>query len=132
MHFWALPGPQGFLEEVVQCLNVGSSVVLAIPAFGPPDVMDALGERIRGRWFWDVVSPPEDKNPAAFIAEHFIYNGEGSLHDVVSVASSPDLEGRAIGVHGVGASAWPRWRQFIEEFSEVSRNRSEAERALLL
>jgi hypothetical protein len=133
MDFWQLPGSQGFLEEVGERLAAGVSVVLAIPRYGPPDVIAAVGEVARQRWNWQHFLADAGSDPAVLLDREFVYeSGGGQVPDARSLAASRDLEGMAIAVSGITTADWPAWRRFVEDFAQASRNVSVAERALLV
>src|SRR5262245_8591426 len=72
--WWALPGPQGFVMEVLDVLEEGCSVILALPPNTPAGLHDSLISDldVRGTLSWRNVDLASPKTIAQVLADELI------------------------------------------------------------
>ena len=120
---WDLPGPSAFLEETLEALRSGASLLVQFPEHAPEGYREAT-RRAMGREgilaFTEVEAGGD--RPVTAIATAFGWEAEGAwLRSPAVLAESRRLEGRLVWVTGVDANQWPAWRDFIDRFGHACR-----------
>jgi len=120
---WELPGPSAFLDETVEALRAGASLLVQFPEHALDGYREAT-RRAMGRdgllSLTEVEAGTDEPLPA--IAGAFDWEARAPwLRSPVILAESKRMEGHLVWVTGVGAEQWPAWRDFIERFSHACR-----------
>lgn len=132
MDRWSLPGPAGFIGDVIDALREGMNIVIGAPSPVCKALATALEDRIANEWricgpiFPSGLEPLDEIYAALDI-------------DDVSVArrSAASLIGRieskrVILIAGVEMSDWSAWNQFLKDYAAASRSLPAIERSQLV
>lgn len=131
--FWQLPGPARFLDRIRRSLRDGRNIVLALPEHGPERIRYAIADMVARDdiYMWHPVDASEvddGAEPAEVIARQCIPGI--SFCTPKTLAEHEHLRGIIIWIDRISLSQWPRWRDFIVEYSYLCRCRAEHERAI--
>jgi len=132
MDRWSLPGPAGFIAEVIEALREGANVVVGASLPGYAALSVALEERLADEWRINgplTVSdlPPLDELYAALEVE----DHPSSRRSVASLLANVKSK-QVILVTGVGIPQWPAWRGFLDDYANACRAFAAIERSQLL
>lgn len=132
MDRWSLPGPAGFIAEVMDALREGANVVVgaSLPEYAALSV--ALEDRLADEWRLNgplAVSglPPLDELYAALEVE----DDPSSRRSVASLLSNIESK-QVILVTGVRMLQWPAWQGFLDDYANASRAFAAIERTQIL
>jgi len=117
--WWDLPGPNGFVGDVLNALEDGCSVILALPPSAPDGLHDSLVTELDGRGTlrWRTVDLAGSKKIAQAMADELIplaRRSPRSLGD--EIVLDPGL--RTTVIHITGISENNRFREFAAFFAE--------------
>jgi hypothetical protein len=130
MRFWQMPGPAGFLDNVVLSTSEGLSVVIAAPAVAAGDLESALLERMRHRVI-DCVHVQRSGTPVLQVARAIGIDGEANDIDWLfgqNRFTGADL----VCLQGITRNEWPTWRQFFSDYDGLSKDQPPDQRPKLL
>lgn len=133
MDHWRLPGPAGFLEDVVSELREGSNVVIGAPAGASASIRHVLFDRVAD-CSWRVEGPISIGSASPldlFYDELDIRDGRHSGRTPASLIAGIGCK-KILIVDASGRAGWPAWRQFIDEYAHASRALALMDRPLLL
>src|SRR5262245_9098453 len=135
--WWQLPGPRRFVGAVVRDLYAGRSVLLGLPAVGPPGLREAVAGRAHenAMWSWrelDLAAEPDAANPARLLHEQFCPVVTGGLPGARTLADADAFAGQVVWLSELTEALWPAWRRFVEEYAAACRARPENQRGLLV
>ncbi len=129
MRLWDLPGARRFVDSTCDLLRGGSSVVIRFLGTVPDGFDDAvsatLGNTLRVGHLQVTQAPLEDL--ARGYAEH-----PDQIHRLPDLCDDPGFRGRLLLLHGLDATTWPAWREFLRNYALASRSRSLLGRSLFL
>jgi hypothetical protein len=130
MRFWSMPGPAGFIDEVLQATQEGLNIAVAIPADCAGGLDAVLMDRLRQRVV-DFVSIHGTDPPAMQVGR--------ALGVAPTVRNVDDLFGDPrfadsvlIYLQGLTAEAWPAWKQFVSDYDDLSKDRAVDQRPPLI
>jgi hypothetical protein len=131
--FWQLPGPARFLDRIRRSLRDGRNIVLALPEHGPERIRYAIADMVSRDdiYVWHPVDASEvddGSEPAEVIARQCIPGT--SFCTPKTLAEHEHFRGFIVWIDRISPSQWPRWRDFIVEYSYLCRCRAEHERAV--
>jgi hypothetical protein len=133
MKWHSLPSPASFLEDVIQNLCDGTSVVIAASTHAPIDLSDAVANALRDR-HWDVqleaASTVDD--PLRWLTELLYVEPDRWVGWSVEKLFARIRNGLAIVIEGVNERNWELWRTFLRDFELASRARAADLRPVLL
>lgn len=133
MKWTSLPGPNGFIEEVVQRIREGMSVVVAAPSVAPAGWEDAFVDTLRqDRWHLQLVTLETPEDPLRWLTEKLYFEPDQWIGWSVEKLCEQLSSGQIIAVDGVTAETWEAWRTFLRDFEVASRQRASDERPMLL
>lgn len=128
--WWRLPGPDGFLDQVVRCLRNGVTAVVEVPRQGIPDVKDEIRRRAEdeGRWNLQelseesVLSGP-DRSVVQYLRRRFVPSWPaGEVADGHRVLGADTLQ-RMLAVAEIqdpGSACL--WNGFLAEYGSYGRD----------
>jgi hypothetical protein len=120
MRFWSMPGPDGFIGDVMDCVADGMNVVIAVPSEAAGDPGEALLDRLRQRVI-DLVDVGETGSPAAQVTRAL--GVESSATCVDDLMSEPRFENSGlIFIQGLNAERWPVWNTFFTDYDDLSKD----------
>jgi len=127
---WRLPGPAAFVDEIVDDVRQGVSVVLCLPEYAAPGLREAVGEKVRAREICKQATVDQAAMEAGIpppqVLRQAIHGPSAEKGDGArELATDRSLRDWLIWVEGVGQSQWPAWKRFLEEFEAASRAASD-------
>src|SRR5262245_47390675 len=135
--WWDLPGPCRFVTGVVQDLEGGKNVLLALPARMPAALDEAVEAQVRhsDRLRFDRVPGDAAGGGVTHLVEHLhqLYappDDPALVLSVQTLASARGMTGRVVWVSGIDAKTWPVWRDFLYRYQHAVHARREWERGL--
>lgn len=133
MKWSSLPGPSGFIEEVVRRVRDGVSVVVAAPTFVPADWEDAFVDKLRhDRWHLERMSVETPEDPLRWLTAQLYLEPDQWIGWSVERLCKELSDGQVIAVDGVTVETWDAWRVFLRDFEVASRQRASDARPMLL
>lgn len=130
MSFWSMPGPAGFLDEVLQATQDGLNVVVAAPVSGAFGLDAALLDGLRTRWV-ERVSVLGSDPPVAQVARAL--GAEPTIRTMDDLFADSRFEGLGVlYLEGITDATWPAWRQFFADYDDLSKDRAVDQRPLLV
>lgn len=132
MNKWALPGPAGFVEAVLDALRDGANVVVGAPLNVSVALCHVLEDRVAEDW--RVLGPvkPSGKAPLDDLFEALELVGEApTRRSIASLMQSIDPS-RVIVVTDLREPHWNFWARFIEDYANASRSVGPMDRSQLL
>ena len=117
MNAWGLPGPTGFLDVVERSLRGGASVVVRFPRRMATRFDDAVQDRCDFAR-WTVFQPDGARAPCESLLARFAPNGS-SLADLCEASR---FQGRLIWIDNLDRDTWPKYREFLTDYAQFSRN----------
>jgi hypothetical protein len=129
--WWSLPGPATYLDEVLDVLRQGRSVVLALPRHAPPGLEEAFAAAVsRDRvWRWTAVEPIEGESPLHSAVRACWAGGEGPV-GVSSLVQDPRMRNRVLWLDTFSDDRWACWQRWLGEFAHASQHQRPRERAV--
>lgn len=132
MDRWSLPGPAGFIAEVVEVLREGANVVLAAPDSAALALSVAIEDRLANEWR---LTGPVEASGISPIDEIYaalqIEDGPSPRRSVASLLAGIQTKSLVI-VTGVDMPKWPAWQRFVDEYANASRAVAAVDRTQLL
>lgn len=130
MRFWSMPGPAGFLDEVLQATQDGLNIVVAAPVDGAFGIDAALLDGLRTRWV-ERVSVLGSDLPVAQVARAL---GAGPMiRTMDDLFADPRFAGLGVlYLEGISDATWPAWRVFFSDYDDLSKDRAVDQRPLLI
>lgn len=122
-HWWQMPGPAGFIEQIIQSLRDGKSVLIQLPKHAP----DGLRQAVRAAWSQDAtwstvrVSELNGLLPAQALAQRFASDLPiTALRNAQMLCQSDAFAGRVLWIEDLPAAGWPTWKTFLQEYQHAS------------
>lgn len=133
MNSWSLPGPAGFIADVIDALREGANVVVGASKHTCPALALELEDRVANEG-WSTSEPitPTGLEPLeALYAALDVDDDPSTRRSVVSLIRRIEAK-RMIVIAGIESAQWPAWRQFLEEYANASRSVPAVDRSQLL
>lgn len=132
MDRWSLPGPRGFIADVVNGLREGASVVIGASRPAHAALALALEDRIADEWRITGPITPSGLEPL-----DELYAGLGINDDPSTRRSTASLiknieSKRVVIITPVGVSQWQVWQRLLDDYANASRLVPVMDRSLLL
>jgi hypothetical protein len=127
-----LPGARRYLDTVATSLRNGRSVLVTLPEHGPEALRHAVNGRVAndGTRSWRSIDLSDSTlsagKPAEIVAQHCV-PGPRTAREL---SEHEDFSGMVIWVDGIPDARWSAWRDFLEDYAELSRSQTEHERAV--
>ncbi len=133
MKWHALPGPALFLDTLVKHLRDGTSVVVAAPNRGIPQIGAGVRDLLHAqRWHVQLHEVTTRQEPLLWLTERMYIEPDNWMRwNVESLCQQLD-GGSVVVIEGVDATNWEAWRAFLKEYEVASRQRPSDDRPLLL
>lgn len=129
MDRWRLPGPAGFLDQILTELRQGSSIVVGAPSCVAPALQAVLEDRIAEDWRLTELYEPVTDSPIDQLYDRLdIRDGRTVGRTVASLAEDIKTK-QVVFVCGINSSHWTAWDEFIDGYADASRSRSEFDRS---
>lgn len=128
MRVWQCPGPVRLLNEVVDRVAVGHSVILRVPPLAPDGLEQELAI-VMGQGGW-LFSRLEDNgsNPARQVLEAaWIQDGLSEEITAASLLTRPDLSGRIYWCIPSDLASAKRWLSFLDTYAVACRAHPDAD-----
>lgn len=133
MKWQALPGPALFLDRVVQLLREGTSVVVAAPCRGTPEIGSGLRDLLdANRWHVQRLEVTTQQDPLMWVTDQMYIEPDSWVRWTVETLCQKMDGGSVLVIEGVNATNWEAWRLFLKEFEVASRQRPSDDRPLLV
>lgn len=132
MDRWSLPGPAGFIDEVIDALREGANVVVGSSSPASTALALTLEDRVAEEWRIAGPVVPSGQDPLDEIHEAL------DIHDDPSVRRSTaslirNIESkRVIMVTRVEMPQWPAWQRLLDDYANASRSVPAVDRSQLL
>lgn len=130
-YWWSLPGPNGFVTEVVANLRAGRHAVVLLPRHAPPELAVAVAAGVAqdAGWVWSRVPVAADGGAAA-IGRALL--GGVTTTPLAELVAHPTLRGRILWLDVPDATDWAEWRAFAAAFAAATEPLAVIDRPLLL
>lgn len=134
--WWELPGPKHFISQIVEDLRDGENVVTCLPEHAPKGLFDAvklaLGRDSGG--FWHEVHVEDGQaDPVDVLLKRFVREQKAdAIWNAKTLSQNESFSGRFIMLDVLSASAWPAWKEFLEEYAHACRSQLILDRTLFL
>ena len=133
MKWRTLPGPARFIDDALQHLRNGFSLVVAMPVVAPTELEDAFVDALEhDRWRLNRVSVEAHEDPLHGLTERLYLEPERWVGWSVEKMFERLSPGQVITVEGILDSNWDKWRMLLRDFEVASRRCPADERAVLL
>ncbi len=129
MRLWDLPGARRFVDSTCDLLRGGSSVVVRFPGVVPQGFDAALAATLGNTLHVDRL--PVTTSPLQDLARRYADHPD-HIRRLPDLCDEPGFRGRLVRPHGLDASTWPAWRDFLSTYAEASRSRPLIGRSLFL
>jgi hypothetical protein len=132
MDRWSLPGPAGFIGEVIDALREGASVVIGASSPACTALALTLEDRIADEWRITGPIVPSGLEPLDEIHVALdIDDDPTARRSVASMMGSIESK-RVILIAGVRMHHWPAWQRLIDDYANASRSIPTVDRSQLL
>ncbi len=132
MDRWSLPGPAGFINEVVEALRDGANVVIGASLPSCANLAFTLEDRLAEDWRITGPLIASDLTPLdQLYAAHDVEDHPSSRRSVGAFLASVESK-RIVVVTGVTPLEWPPWKKFVDEYASASRAVAAVDRTQLL
>lgn len=133
MHRWRLPGPHGYIEDVMRALRDGFNVVSAIPI----SCVTGLGEAINislsnDGWVVGGHFHAGDSNPLNELYAWLDIADQGLTRRSIPTLIQGMVPASVVIIEGIQHRHWADWKQLLTGYEAASRNTPRSERPLLL
>jgi len=130
---WHLPGPHGYIEDVLRALRDGFNVVCAVPAHGVSGLGEALKSRLLSDgWALGGHFRPDDSNPMSQLYNWLDIADVGQTRRSITSIIQGMVPAAAVIVDGIQLQSWKDWKQLITAYEATSRNVPRSDRPLLI
>jgi len=132
MDRWSLPGPAGFIAEVIDALREGACVVVGASSSACTALALPLEDRIADEWRLTGPIVPSGLEPLDEIYAALDVNDDPSERRSAASLIREIESKRVIMVTGVEMQNWPAWQRFLDDYANSSRSVSAVDRSQLL
>ena len=132
MNFWDLYGPSSFLSEIEEGLRAHRAGVVMFPSHHPKGFGETICARLASQaWYRVPLAWNEGENPLDFLFRELGIKLE--LKERQSAANFvKGLKSTVVLVEDIGASDWPHWKLFLQEYERELRAGTNEQPPLLL
>lgn len=133
MDRWSLPGPAGFIVEVIEALRDGANVVVGVPLPVRAEMSFVLDDRLANEgWRIARIADASDLSPLDQLHDALgVDDDPSSRRSIASLMASIQFKHIVI-ISGVETSQWPAWKMFLEDYANASRAVMAMDRTQLL
>lgn len=132
MDRWSLPGPAGFIAEVIEALREGASVVVGASSPSCAALALTLEDRIADEWRITGPIVPSGLEPLGEIYAALDVDDDPSVRrSAASLLRSIESK-RVIMITGVEMPQWPAWQRLLDDYANASRSVPAVDRSQLL
>jgi hypothetical protein len=122
IHWWSLPGPRAFVEQVVGEVRQGKSVFLYLPEHHPKRLASIFREALQEDYRWLSLSSYDGGDPVEYLFESCASSAHReSLRSVQDLVQQEAFQGQLIWLEGVGGALAEFWAPFFLEYERASR-----------
>jgi hypothetical protein len=133
MNWWSLPGPQKFVDAVLQDIRDGKSVFVRMPEYCPKRLSSSLKDGLKDDFHWLSLTVAADRKPLDFLYEFCAPEADvRRLRSVQTLSCEQTFEGHVIWLENVAFADWDAWSCFFTEYERVSRAIPISRRTLFL
>jgi hypothetical protein len=132
MDRWSLPGPAGFIAEVVDALREGANVVIGASVPACRALAVTLEDRIAEEWRIRGPIAPSSLEPLEEIYVALDVDDDPSTRRSAASLIRTIESKRVIMIAGIGILHWPAWQRFLDDYANVSRSVPAVDRSQLL
>jgi hypothetical protein len=132
MDRWSLPGPAGFIAEVIEALREGASVVVGASSPSCAALALTLEDRIADEWRITGPIVPLGLEPLESIYAALDVDDDPSVRRSAASLIGCIESKRVILITGVEMPQWPAWQRLLEEYANASRSVPAVDRSQLL
>ena len=129
MRLWDLPGARRFVDSICNPLRGGSSVVVVFPGSVPDGFETAVTTNLGD--ILDIGKLTCTASPLRDLAQRYATNPD-HITGLPDLCDDSGFQGRLVKLHGLDASIWPTWRDFLRRYAEASRLQPLLGRSLFL
>lgn len=132
MDRWSLPGPTGFIVEVINALREGASIVVGAASPTCAALALTLEDRIAAEWRITGPIVPSGLEPIDEIYEALDSDDDPSVRrSAASLVRSIESK-RVVMITGVEMPHWPAWQRLLDDYANASRSVPAVDRSQLL
>lgn len=132
MDRWKLPGPAGFIDNLMASLRDGASVVVGATSTSHAALAYALEDQVANEWRLTGPLGPSELSPLDQLYDELdVADEPGSRRSIAALIGGIESK-RLILVTSVDPLRWPAWQRFLEEYAHTSRSLSAFDRSQLL
>lgn len=132
MDRWSLPGPAGFLGEVIDALREGANIVIGASSPACTALALTLEDRIADEWRIAGPIVPSGLEPLDEVYAALDVDDDPSVRrTAISLMSSIESK-RVIMITGVQMPQWPAWQRLLDDYANASRSLPAVDRSQLL
>jgi hypothetical protein len=132
MDRWSLPGPAGFIGEVIDALREGASVVVGASSTACKALALPLEDRIADEWRITGPIAPSGLEPLDEIYAALDVDDDPSARRSAASLTRRIESKRVIMITGVEMPHWPAWQRFLDDYANASRSVPAVDRSQLL
>ncbi|OQX01538.1 MAG: hypothetical protein BWK80_59740 [Desulfobacteraceae bacterium IS3] len=127
MDWWNLPGPQCFIQNIVQDMRDGRNVIICLPEHSPERLALAVRESLDEEGGWERIDYQNslESLPVDFLYQYYVNDCQAEENRTIPNLFSHDgIRGKIIWLDGISAVSWTLWREFIIRYESVCRGMS--------
>ncbi len=130
--WWAAPGPAVFLDETLDALRRGRSVVLGLPLGAPPGLAQALEAEVSrdSLWCWTAVAPTGPATPMSTVVQA-LWGSTAAPETLLGLVQAVRLRNRVLWIGPLTTEPWPPWRDWLLAFARAAATLPAADRPVL-
>jgi hypothetical protein len=122
MNWWSLPGPQSFVDAIIQDVRDGKSVFLSLPEHCPDRLSSSLKNGLKDDFHWLSLTVTADGDPLEFLYEYCAPEADlRKLRSIQTLAEEETFEGHVVWLEDVADADWDAWSRFLTDYERVSR-----------
>lgn len=116
--WWAAPGPVAFLDEALDTLRQGRTVLLGMPRGAPPGLAEAVeAEVVRDcLWRWTAITPTDRESPLSTIVQA-LWGGAAGPDSLAGLVRAERLRNHVLWVGPLTGRTWAVWRDWLLAFA---------------
>ena len=132
--WWKMPGPEGFVNDIVDDLADGRNCVVCVPTVAPLGFRDAIigAAEERGLRAWNTVHCLENhRTPIDVLFGMYAPDSTAlQLRSLENLLLLSEFRSRTLWVQCQDDSEWKEWRAFLDTYQRVISNLALADRTL--
>lgn len=133
MDRWSLPGPAGFIAEVVDALRDGANVVVGVPLPVRAEMSSMLEDQlVNESWRVARTADTSELSPLDQLHETLEVDDDPSSRRSIASLMASIRSKHIVIVSGVETSQWPAWKLFLDDYANASRAVMTIDRTQLL